>query len=193
MQNQTAFALRFVAVVLLAGCSASTTTTSAPTPPTTVRVVGGVGGAGATTSVTTSATDLPSAVTYDFVVDRVWRTLPQVLDSLGIAVEHLDQTSRVIGNKNLKIRGRLGRVPLRRYLDCGSTQGGPNADTYDVWMSVLATAQPGEASATQVSVLVEAMARPVTFMGDYFKCQTTRELENALFAILTRRLAAAGS
>jgi hypothetical protein len=82
---------------------------------------------------------------------------------------------------------------LRRYIDCGSTQGGPNADTYDVWLSVTAAAAPKAANATEVSVQLQAMARPVTFAGEYFKCATTRGLENALFAILSRRLAAARS
>jgi hypothetical protein len=193
MRNPTNFALRFVAVLTIAGCGATATTATPPPPPTTVRVVGGVGGQGATTAVTTSASDLPTAVTYSFAVDRVWRTLPEVFDSLGIPVAHLDHNSRVIGNKDLKIRGRLGRVPLRRYLDCGSTQGGPNADTYDVWMSVLGWAQPKDARTTELALQLEAMARPVTFAGDYFKCSTTRELEKALNAILARRLAAGGS
>ncbi len=182
------YSCRWVAVLALAGCSAAATPTSQTPRPSTVRVVGG---SGAVANVSVSATDLPSATSYQFAVDRVWRVLPEVFDSLAIPVAHLDHNARVIGNRDLKVRGRLGRVPLRRYLDCGSTQGGPNADTYDVWMSVAASATPKAADSTHVSVGLEAMARPVTFAGDYFKCRTTRELENALFAILTRRLAAA--
>jgi hypothetical protein len=190
MRNPAVYALRFVTAITIAGCGSAPTSTTPPVTPTTVRVVGS---GGPVTNVSVSATDLASATRFEFPVDRVWRTLPEVLDSLAIPVAHLDHNARVIGNMDLKIRGRLGRVPLRRYIDCGSTQGGPNADTYDVWMSITATAAPKAANATEVSVQLQAMARPVTFAGEYFKCATTREFENALFAILSRRLAAARS
>ena len=171
------------AAIALGACSASTTGDTGSVQ--SVRVVGAAGA----TSMTTAPTDIASSTTFEAPVDRVWRALPAVFDSLGIPVTHLDQREHVIGNADIKARGRLGKVALRRYVDCGSTQGGPNADTYDVWLSVMTNARAAATGNTMVSTTVQAMARPVTFAAEYFRCRSTRELENAIFDILRRQLA----
>src|SRR5687768_3744527 len=142
-----------LSVVALAACSSSEKPEMTARPET-VRVVGNVGNL---TSVGTTTSDGTVTTKVSATPDRVWQVLPIVFDSMAINIAHLDQQARVIGNKDLKVRGKLGKVPLRRYVDCGSAQGGPNADTYEVSFSVMTQVQPADATSANVSTLVQAV------------------------------------
>jgi hypothetical protein len=119
----------------------------------------------------------------------VWRSLPGVFDSLGIPVADLDATKRMIGNTQFKVRGRLKNVPLSRYIDCGtSTQIGPNADSYDVSISLLAEVRPAESGATRVTTIFNAVARPGNFAQDYSQCGSKGLIETQFIDIVKARL-----
>jgi hypothetical protein len=170
----------------LSACSAAGNQPEVTARPETVRVVGGTG---AMTSVGTTTSDHAVNTTVKAPPARVWQLLPIVFDSLAIDIAYLDQQTRVIGNRDLKVRGKLGKVPLRRYVDCGSAQGAPSADTYEVSLSVMTQVQPADSASTNVSTLVQAVARPVNFAGDYVRCLSLRNLEADLMKILMRQLA----
>ncbi|MGQ0814495.1 MAG: hypothetical protein ACT4O1_08510 [Gemmatimonadota bacterium] len=148
-----------------------------------------VGGSGATTSISTVSSEIPSVATVKLPLDQVWQVLPSVFEAIPIKIEQLDQRTRVIGNPNLKLRGRLGKVQLSRYIDCGSAQGGPSADSYDVLLSVVTQAQAADPASTTVSTIVQAVARPINFSGDYMRCSTTGGLEAHISKLLNERLA----
>jgi hypothetical protein len=113
-----------------------------------------------------------------FPVAQVWDALPVVYESLGIPVTRLDATKHVVGNPGFKRRRQLGSVSLARYLDCGRGQGGPSAETYEVHLTVLTEVQPAApAAGTTVATLVDAMAKPVTFSGEYVRCSSSGALE----------------
>jgi hypothetical protein len=108
----------------------------------------------------------------------VWAVLPAVYDSLHIPRSQVDEATHVLGNTGLKLRRRLGTIPLSRLLECGSAQGGPSADTYEVFLSILTTVQPGtEAGTAFVATTIDAQARPVSFAGEYVRCGSKGELE----------------
>jgi len=169
----------------LAAC-ATANSGSAPTPASqTVRVVGASGGA----SLTMAGNNTSNVHTLAFGMDQVWRALPFVFDSIGIPVGTLDPGKRTIGNSGFKIRGRLRGVPLSRYIDCGnSTQIGPNADAYDVNITMFAELHPGEAGATVLSTTMDAVARPATFAQEYSHCASKGVLETRFADILKARL-----
>lgn len=175
-------------VLALTGCASSGTTgTTAATP--TMRVVGGNGSA---SLVTLAAVDNSHSATLPFSADQVFRLIPNVLDSLGIPVTMLEPSKRSIGNPSLKVRGRLKTTPLSRYIDCGtSTQIGANADSYDVNLSVIADVRPGQATSAQVTLNLEAAARPVNFSQEYSQCRSRGLFESRFFEMLKARLAAA--
>jgi hypothetical protein len=178
-------------VVILSIMAASACSSAQPKPevtarPETVRVVGGTG---TMTSVGTTTSDHAVTTKLMALPARVWQVLPIVFDSLGIAIADLDQQARVIGNRDLKVRGKLGKVPLRRYVDCGNAQGAPSADTYEVSLAVMTQVQPADSVSTNVSTLVQAVARPVNFAGEYVRCLSTRALEKELMNVLGRQLA----
>jgi hypothetical protein len=171
--------------LLLVGCASAGGAGGAPSSQT-VRVVGPA----ATQSVAMSGgPETSSSRTLPYSVEQVWRALPIVLDSLGIPIQTMDPAKRVIGNSGFKVRGRLKKVPLSRYIDCGNTSGtGPNADTYEVHMAFLASVQ-GQGNSSTVSLTFESMGKPVNFAQDYSACGSKAVLESRLFDLLAARLA----
>jgi hypothetical protein len=140
------------------------------------------------TSLRIQPNDPLSTATLPYTADAIWNVMPSVFDSLGIAVGTLDPDTRVIGNTALKVHGRLGSVALSKYIDCGQTQAFPSADTYDVHLSVLTQVSPGKGNTATVATVVEAVARPAQFKGDYSRCETKGELEARIPRIVTARL-----
>ena len=186
MRQITGFAL--VSLFAMSACSSSSATKPGVTArPESVWVVGGTGNT-ATVEVTTSARAMTTRVNAP--VARVWQLLPVVFDSLGISIGHLDHQQHVIGTGDFKARGKLGKAPLRRYVDCGTAKGGvPTADTYEVSMSIMTQVQPADQDASDVSTLVQAAARPLNFAGDYVRCFSTRAVEAEMMQLLARELA----
>ena len=169
----------------LAACASSGSGSSPAPASQTVRVVGAGGGA----SVTMGGGNPANVHTISFAADRVWRALPAVFDSIGIPVATLDPAKRSIGNSGFKIRGRLRGVPLSRYIDCGnSTQIGPNADSYDVNITMLADVRPAESGASTVTMTLDAVARPANFAQEYSQCSSKGVLETRFIDILNARL-----
>ena len=119
----------------------------------------------------------------------MWRSLPAVFDSLGIPVANLDAPKRTMGNSSFKIRGRLKNVPLSRYIDCGtSTQIGPNADSYDVNLSLLAEVRPADGGASSLVTIFEAVAKPANFAQGYSQCATKGTLESRFVDLVNAQL-----
>jgi hypothetical protein len=166
----------------LAGCASSGSSSAPPPAQQTVMAMGGG-------NLRVSAADGSNVHTIPFAVDRVWRALPAVYDSLGIPVASLDPVKRTMGNEGFKLRGRLKSVPLSRYVDCGnSTQIGPNADSYEVVLTMLAEVRPAESGAATVTVTFQALARPANFAQEYSQCSSKGVLETRLIDLLKARL-----
>ena len=178
--------LRSLSLVLVAFGCAGPGTGSAPAPVSSIMRVSGPAGVN---SVALGGND-PSAVRkVPYPVDKVWRVLPAVFDSIGIPLGMLEPTTRTMGNEAFKVRGRLKGVPLSRYIDCGnSTQIGPNADSYDVVITMIAEVRPAEAGASSVRHTFSAVARPSNFAQDYSQCASKSILEPRFMAVLTAAL-----
>jgi hypothetical protein len=173
----------------LAACASGGAGSTATPASQTVTVVGSQGG----TSLTMAGNNSSNVHTLAFGMDQVWRALPFVFDSIGIPVGTLDPAKRNIGNSGFKIRGRLKGVPLSRYIDCGnSTQIGPNADAYDVNISMFAELHPADGGGTTLSTTMDVLARPATFAQEYSRCASKGVLETRFFDILRARLEKAG-
>lgn len=172
-------------IVFLAACAGTGGTASAPASQT-VRVVGAAG----TQSVNLAVgADPSSSRTLPYSVEQVWKALPSVFDSVGVPLQTMDPAKRVVGNTGFKIRGRLKNVALSRYIDCGnSTEIGPNADNFEIHMSVIAAVH-AEGTGSSVTVTLEAVGKPVNFAQDYSQCRSKSALETRMFDLLAARLA----
>ena len=167
-------------LLFLPACASSSGTAK----PATQTIRGG--GAGSLTISSRSVSDV-SHLAYP--AEAVWRIMPSVFDSLGIPVTVLNPVTKTIGNYAYKTRQRLGRLPLSKYLDCGNTQIGPNADSYDVVLSVTTSVMPdGDPAKTKVVTLVEAQSRPITFNQAYNRCSSKGGIESRVVDIIEARL-----
>lgn len=133
-------------------------------------------------------TDGPTVHDVPFDLQEVWRALPVVFDSLGITITEVDATHHVMGSPGFKAHKRLRNVALSKLIDCGSTQGFPSADEYDVNLSVLTQVEAAKAGSTSVATKVDAAARPMAFPGAYTKCSTKGLLETSIVEAVKRHL-----
>ena len=126
-----------------------------------------------------------------FPIDKVWRMLPAVYDSLKIPLTTADGAKHMIGNDGMKVRQRLGTVQLSKYIDCGQAQIGPSADTYEVFLSVMTSVRGVSPTETEIQTTVESAARPITFAQEYSRCSTKGKIETSISDIVAARLASA--
>ncbi|MCC6242344.1 MAG: hypothetical protein IT353_05860 [Gemmatimonadaceae bacterium] len=170
------------AVLAVAAC-ASSSGTSASARPATQTV--GRGDIGTLVMASSGGSDI---FKVPYAADAVWKILPGVFDSLAIPVNSIDPASKEIGNSALKIRARLGKVYLSRYLECGNTQLGPNADSYDVVLTVLTRVSADGAAASSLSTTVQAQAKPATYNQAYNQCSSKGAIEKRLVELVTSAL-----
>jgi hypothetical protein len=176
--------------VLAAGCAASKGRSDGvdaggePTPLTTVRVAGDGGSAVsfATGGSAPAASVQPLAVS----ADAAWAALPAVYTALGIDFTTLDASRRTIGNGALRVRRKLGDVPVSRYLSCGNTNSN---ETYELTIAVQSVVAPAGNGASTVSSLVQGTARSALFTSADVACVTTRELEKRIGLALAQKAA----
>jgi hypothetical protein len=161
-----------------AGCAGSNPTPGAAAPEQRVTVPGGGGSAGSG-GASLNVVPVTGLSTHQFAypVDAVWKILPAVFDSVAVPVGLLDPTSHTIGNRGFKLRGKLGKVPLGRYIDCGTTQIGPNAESYDITLTLTTALTPAAGGGTSMAINMEASAKPLAFAQEPFRCGTKAALE----------------
>ena len=178
-------ALSLVVITACASSGSSSTSTSATRPTQDVRIEG------AGTLTTVASGPATSTSTLPYAIDQVWRVLPAVYDSLGIPVTTVDAATHTVGNDGLKVRFRLGKVALSRYLDCGNTQIGASADSYEVFLVVRTHLRPGEGTSTAAETALEASARSVQFAQSATRCSSKNALEPKVGELVGKLLAAA--
>jgi hypothetical protein len=139
-------------------------------------------------SLTVSPTSGLSTHEFPASVDRVWKIMPAVFDSIAVPVAVLDVQTHTIGNGGFKLRGKLGKVGLGRYIDCGTTQIGPNAESYDITLTLTTTLTATGGGATAMTIDLEASARPLAFAQEPFRCETKGNLERRVTDLTTALL-----
>jgi hypothetical protein len=171
------FAILSVAALAAAACAPAGTTTADPSAPrpTTIRAEGMSGSLRVDPITDASSSPMQTGA------EETYRYLPLVYDSLSIPKTWLDPKQYLISSQGFKARARLGRTPLSRFIECGTTQIGPNADSYDVYMTVTSRLIPNGATST-LTTTVEAAARPLSFNQEYRRCTSKGELEKRITA-----------
>ena len=172
-----------LSLAALSACASSTVNTGSREAET-VRIAGSQGGQ---LRVTSSAQAHVTRIA--FPMGKVWHALPAAFENLQIPITAVDTGTHTISNGGLKIRRVLGSAPLSRFIDCGSTQIGENADSYDIYLTVVS--QVEEDPATGLAILhtfFESMARPIAFSREYSRCASRGELERRLAAAVMDQL-----
>lgn len=178
-----------VGASLLSACASVQTPDSAAPPHTQAVHVSGAGGV--TTSATAVRATRSNDATFDTLwvnIDKVWATLPAVYAALEIPIGTLDAEQNLFGNSGVKVFRRVGKTPLTKVLDCGRTQIGPSADSYEITISVLTKLWRVDSARTQVTTAIEASGRPLQYAGSTTTCRTLGELERQIVLNLKARL-----
>jgi hypothetical protein len=120
-------------------------------------------------------------------IARVWAALPEAYRTLGAQVAIADSASQSVASPLLRIHQFLGGVPLSRYLGCGRSAFGENADVQEIVMRWRSTLERGPNGTTLIRTLVRGVATPQGNGNERFRCTSTRGLENRIVAILSQR------
>lgn len=140
-----------------------------------------------TSRLTVGSSGGPNTNNLEFSADQVWKILPAAFDSVKVPVNHVDPRTKTIGNNGFKLRQRLGTTPLSRFMDCGQTQIGANADSYEVHITLMVQAVP-DGSGTRLVTTFEAAARPIAFSQGYSRCSSRGALESRLLEAIRAQL-----
>ena len=122
----------------------------------------------------------------------VYRVLPAAFTAVGMEPNAMIAAERRVALVDGRFRRRLGKERLSRYVACGTGMtGAPNADEYEVRLTVNARVAPveGDTARSALATLVTAVARPATSSTDPITCSSTGVLETQL-AAEARRLVA---
>lgn len=177
--------------VLGAACASSGPPPAAPegTLPQTVRVStpGGQANVDLYQNVRSEMAEMPAKA------DVAYRALPAAFAAVGIEPNAQVPAERRVALVDGRFRRRLGRERVSRYVSCGTGMtGAPNADEYEVRLTVHARVTPaaGDTARSALATLVTATARPATSSNDPVNCSTTGALEVQLAQELRRLVAA---
>jgi hypothetical protein len=160
-----------------AGCASAVT----PTQRVETTYIPGMAGA-----LSVSGDNGSVSATIGAPMQAVWRILPVAFDSVSVPLSLIDPKTHVMGNEGYKLRQKLGKERLSTYFECGTTQVGPNADSYEIYLKVLSNLEPvrGDSSRTRVTVTVSAAAKPLQFSQDYSRCTSKTALERRLLDVI---------
>lgn len=86
--------------------------------------------------------------------DKVWGILVSVYTDLGLEVNFREPENFRLGTCYQKVRTRLAKERLSVFVDCGETRSLPNADQYDVALTVLTTVRPNSSGTTSLFTFV---------------------------------------
>lgn len=181
-------------VLALAACASSGTNTAAAGSPvtgsttTTAPTVMTMPNTEARLDIAVSGTNYTSATSIGKGVDAVWAALPDIWKSLGLEAETMSTKDHRLVTGLLRVRRTLGGVNLSRYVECGRSTLGPNADNYFITLK-FETVLTGDAKATVVQSGMQVSGEPVGNGGATARCSSTGELENRVGERLQKRLA----
>jgi hypothetical protein len=166
-------ALGVLSLIALSACASGGSTSR---PDETVRISGVTG----TGNLKITSNQYAHVSRISSPVDKVWLAMPGAFEALSIPISSVDTLTHAIANDGLKLRRVLGKTPLSRFIDCGNTQIGENADSYDVHLTIQVQLKPDEGGNTKLETMFEAMAKPVSFSREYSRCSTRGVLEQRL-------------
>lgn len=161
-----------------ASAGGSSTATPDVTPTPTVNTARVVTGTNTTLQVNTMNIDLDVKLFVTGTVDEAWAVLPGVYAELGIPLSVNDARTKTLGNTGWRTRRQIGRVPMQRYLECGSSGTIENAETYNINLSITTTVLPNANGGSVISTAITGVGKnPITSSSAEVRCTSKSQLE----------------
>jgi hypothetical protein len=120
-----------------------------------------------------------SSHTIPVSLHRAWQALPSVYQGLGLQISQMQEASHTIAGQQVRARGTFAGTRFSRFLNCGETGGAPNAERYDVSMTVTTSLRP-HADSTVVATDVHAVAKPSSVAGAQVRCVANRGIAEVI-------------
>jgi len=180
-----------VAAVAVAGCASGSSGGSQSTPnvtmtPVTQRIVMP---AGSTLNINTVNVNSGYAQIIIGTMDAAWTALNVVYSDLKIPITTLVDAQHLIGNENFKVRRRIGDILMQQMLDCGNAQGIPNAETYDILMTISSYLAPNPKGGLNLITRIDATGRSPNFARENaVVCNSAGALEKNIAERVRKKL-----
>jgi hypothetical protein len=139
-----------------------------------------------TTSLVTAAGTMSIGSTMQFTAismtvpikpDSAYALLEIAYKRLEIPITRFDAATRSVTNEVLKVRRRVGGVPMQAAFDCGEKLGVSNAETWDMEINIISFVVE-DIRGAKVSTRLQAVGHDPTVAGrDYTPCSTKGALE----------------
>lgn len=180
-----------VAAVTAAGCASGSSGGATPTPnvtmaPVTQRIVMP---AGSTLNINTVDVNSGHSQIIIGTMDAAWTALNVAYSDLKIPITTLVDAQHLVGNESFKVRRRVGDIPMQRILDCGNAQGIPNAETYDIVMSISSFLAPNPKGGLNLVTRIDATGRSPSFARENaVACHSSGTLEKDIAERVRKKL-----
>lgn len=169
-----------VAAVTAAGCASGSSSGAAATPnvtitPVTQRIVT----PGSTLNINTVDVNAGYSQIISGTMDEAWTALNVVYSDLKIPITTLVDAQHLVGNESFKVRRRIGNIPMQQILDCGNAQGIPNAETYDILMTISSFLASNPKGGLTLITRIDATGRSPNYARENaVACHSSGTLEN---------------
>jgi hypothetical protein len=165
-------------LAIVCACAPSSSVSTTPTQRTETIYTGGSG------KLTVNPDNGAATRVIEAPLEKVWQLLPSAYDSVAVPLTLIDPKRHVIGNEGFKLRQTLGKKRLSTFFECGTTQVGPNADSYEVYLTVLTNLEADGPTRTKLTTSITAAAKPMQFAQDYSRCSSKSALETRIADIM---------
>jgi hypothetical protein len=179
-----------VAVVTAAGCASGSSGGATPTPnvtvtPVTQRIIT----PGSTLNINTVDVNAGYSQVIIGTMDAAWTALNVVYSDLKIPITTLVDAQHLVGNESFKVRRRVGEIPMQQILDCGNAQGIPNAETYDILMTISSYLAPNPKGGLNLITRIDATGRSPNFARENaVACHSSGTLEKDIAERVRKKL-----
>jgi hypothetical protein len=173
-----------VALVASAGCASARSGAAPHTAPpvnTAPIMQQVVRSDGSTVSINVANVNPGMTTLVNAPLESAWAALKVVYSELGIPATKLVDASHLIGNDSFKTRRRVGKMPMQKILECGNSQGMPNAETFEIIMSISSYLVTNPTAGTNLVTHIEASGKSPYFSSEgNINCPSQGELERLI-------------
>ena len=122
--------------------------------------------------------------------DQAFQALSAAYAQLQIPVTDLNQGARTLGNSAFRVRRRVGDVQTVRALDCGGDSGMPNAETYQLTLTIQSRVTASDAGGSVIQTTLDGTGRnPTTAASSDVRCSSRGVLEKRIADLVKATLA----
>jgi len=133
-------------------------------------------------------------VTKELPIERatIWGVLPGVYQQLGIPVASSNPATFQVGNLGFEVQ-RVDGKRMNAYLDCGTSRGGPIANSHQVTLIAVTRLKEVTEKRTELTTFVSGTAVHRSTAGYPVSCRSRETLEELIVDRIAEALGVSGA